>query len=150
MLSLRPIFSFGPSLAAAFLAAAFLVGCVSSGEDASLRRTSAKAHDHIMLVREQPVTFGFTRLTALAAYYPDLTEFLSQEGIPDFLAETNKGENRYLVLYYLPSRRAFACRSGSGSSRAVEFSGPYPVTESEFNTLDKLREKAAPHPFPDS
>jgi hypothetical protein len=59
--------------------------------------------------------------------------------MPDFLAETNKGDNRYLILYYLDSRRAFACRTDSGSSSRVEFSGPYPVTDSEYKTLSGLR-----------
>ncbi len=101
-----------------------------------------------MLVRAEPSTFGYTRLSALAGYYPDLAEFLRQEGLPDFLAETSKGENRYLILYYLQARKAFACRSGAGASRAVEFSGPYPVTDNEFKTLDGLRKSSLPHPFP--
>ncbi len=117
--------------------------CVPAGNDGFVRRTTSAANDHIMLVRPEPRTFGHQRLTALAEMYPDLGVFLSQQGIPDFLAETNKGGNRYLILYYLPSRQAFACRAGSGDSRQVEFSGPYPVTDGELATLDGLRKNIA-------
>lgn len=95
-----------------------------------------------MFVRQQPRTFGHQRLTALSQVYPDLGLFLHQEGYPDFLAETNKSGNRYLILYYLAQRKAFACRSGAGNSRQIEFSGPYPVTDSEFKTLDTIRGKS--------
>lgn len=103
---------------------------------------TAAANDHIMLVRQNPPTFGFQRLSALSARHPDLAIFIGQSGSPDFLAETNKGGNRYLILYYLSSRKAFACRTGSENSHAVEFSGPYPVTEGEFRTLSRLRDPA--------
>ncbi len=91
-----------------------------------------------MFVRQSPPTFGFRRLTALAGQYPDLAIFIQSEGLPGFLAETKKGENRYLILYYPDTRRAFACRSGTGNSRQVEFSGPYPITDNELKTLRKL------------
>ena len=91
-----------------------------------------------MLVRREPPTFGFQRLSALSAHHPDLGVFISRKRTPDFLAETSKGDNRYLILYFLRERQAFACRTGSGASRQVEFSGPYPVTENEFRTLSKL------------
>ncbi|MFD2255196.1 hypothetical protein ACFSSA_00780 [Luteolibacter algae] len=108
-----------------------------------LRQTTSAANDNIMLVRENPPTFGQRRLDALASYYPDLGVFLAQQGHPDFLAETNKGENRYLIIYYLNARKAFACRSGIGRSHEVEFSGPYPITDNEAKTLAKLRDKAS-------
>lgn len=118
--------------------------CAPSTQNAAgyVRRTTSAANDHIMLVRHAPPTFGFQRLSALSTVYPDLGLFLSEEGFPEFLAETNKGKNRYLILYYINSRKAFACRSGEGKSRQVEFSGPYPVTEKEVSTLQDLREKA--------
>lgn len=117
----------------------FCGSCSSVGNSAFLGSTSAAANDHIMFVRQNPPTFGFQRLTALSVRYPDLGVFIGQQGWPDFLAETNKSGNRYLILYYLESRKAFACRSGSGNSRQVEFSGPYPVTENEHRTLSELR-----------
>jgi len=118
--------------------------CAPTGHNAAgyVRRTTSAANDHIMLVRHAPPTFGFQRLSALSTLYPDLGIFLNQEGYPEFLAETNKGENRYLILYYIGPRKAFACRSGAGNSRQVEFSGPYPVTEKEVRTLQDLRDKA--------
>ncbi len=117
--------------------------CVSRGNDRFVRSTTSAANDHIMFVREDPQTFGHKRLTAMAEIYPDLGVFLSQQKFPDFVAETNKGGNRYLILYFLSSREAYACRSGEGDSRQVEFSGPYPVTDGEFRTLDQLRKKAS-------
>jgi len=118
--------------------------CAPTGNDGFVRRTTSAANDHIMFVREDPQTFGHKRLTALAEIYPDLGIFLSQQKYPDFVAETNKSGNRYLILYFLSSREAYACRSGDGDSRQVEFSGPYPVTDGEFATLDQLRKKASP------
>lgn len=123
--------------------ALFCGSCTPVGNSAFLTSTTSAANNHIMLVRQNPPTFGFQRLTALSLRHPDLGVFVARNGIPDFLAETNKGDNRYMILYYLPSRKAFACRSGSGDSREVEFSGPYPVTESELRTLEKLRAPAA-------
>ena len=91
-----------------------------------------------MLVRKNPPSFGFRRFSALSVRHPDLAVFTARHGLPDFLAETNKGGNRYLILYYLGARSAFACRTDSRGSIQVEFSGPHPVTESEFHTLSKL------------
>lgn len=113
-----------------------------AGSSGFVKLTTAAANDHIMYVRQNPETFGHQRLTALARLYPDLGIFLHLQGTPDFLAETNKGGNRYLILYFLKPREAYACRSGLGKSRQVEFSGPYPVTDNEFKTLDDLRKKA--------
>ena len=96
-----------------------------------------------MLVRREPPTFGFQRLAALATAYSDLGVFLGQSGDPDFLAETNKSGNRYLILYYTNSSKAFACRTGGESSRQVEFSGPYPITVGEARTLQGLRDRSA-------
>ena len=117
----------------------FCGSCSNVANSAFLGSTSAAAKDHIMFVRQNPPTFGFQRLTALTVRYPDLGIFIDQQGLPDCLAETNKSGNRYLILYYLESRKAFACRSGSGNSRQVEFSGPYPITENEHTTLSELR-----------
>jgi hypothetical protein len=97
-----------------------------------------------MLVRRDPPTFGFQRLAAHAIALPDLGVFLSQSGEPDFLAETNKSGNRYLILYYTKSSKAFACRTGGDGSRQVEFSGPYPITAGEKRTLEGLRDRSGP------
>ncbi len=116
--------------------------CAPISNSAFITSTTAAANDHIMLVRQNPATFGFRRLAALSLRHPDLTAFTSLHGIPDFLAETNKGGNRYLILYYLGARKAFACRTDSAGSAQVEFSGPYPVTDNEFHTLSGLRDTA--------
>ncbi len=139
--------NFRPRLLASVCLTSLLVGsCSHDGQSMYVRRTSSAANDHIMLVREQPVTFGYKRLSALSRIYPDLQVFLAQQGPPDFLAETNKAENHYLILYYLKSRKAFACRSGTGGSREVEFSGPYPVTDREAATLRSLMQRSGQAP----
>lgn len=128
-----------PCAFAALICLPLLFGsCAPVAGRAFLSRTSSAANDHIMLVRQLPPTLGFQRLSSLATVYPDLMVFLNQRRYPDFLAETNKGENRYLILYYIEPRQAFACRSGAGESRQVEFSGPYPITDGEVKTLNAL------------
>lgn len=128
------------------LVALMASSCSPGGNAGFVKRTTSAANDHIMYVREQPQTFGFKRLAAMSEIYPDLSIFLSQEGLPEFLAETNKNGNRYLIFYYMDTRKAYACRSGTGNSRQVEFSGPYPITNSEFSTLDGLRKDAVSPP----
>jgi hypothetical protein len=120
-----------------------LCGACSPTKTSYLQRTAAAANDHILLVRSTPPTFGSLRLAALAAAYPDLGVFLRQSGEPDFLAETNKGDNRYIILYYTKIRKAFACRTGGSRSHQVEFSGPYPITDGELKTLQGLRARSA-------
>ena len=92
-----------------------------------------------MLVRAEPPSFGYHRLVAQSANYSDLGGFVSQRGLPDFLAETGNQESRYLILYYLKKRQAFACRTRQGNNLAVEFAGPYPITDKEFRLLDGFR-----------
>jgi hypothetical protein len=124
-------------------AALFCGACSPTTNFSYLQRTSASANDHIMLVRRDPPTFGFQRLSAHAIALPDLGVFLRQTGEPDFLAETDKSGNRYLILYYTKSGKAFACRTGGDGSRQVEFSGPYPITAGEARTLQDLRDRSA-------
>ena len=116
-----------------------VASCVPATNDSYLRRTAYAANDHIMLVQKDPPTFGFQRLHAHATAYPDLAVFLRQQGDPGFLAETEKSGNRYLILYYLERRKAFACRTGGNRSRLIEFSGPYPITDGEAKALRTLR-----------
>ena len=122
--------------------AMWLGSCNSTTSDGYLRRTASAANDRIMLVRNEPLTFGYTRLTVLADLYPDLGLFIKSKGYPGFLAETSRGGSRYLILYYLDDRQAYACRSGMGKSREAEFSGPYPITDSEAKTLGELLAKS--------
>jgi hypothetical protein len=124
--------------------AVFCGSCTPARNSSFLRRTTSAASDHIMLVRQNPSSLGFQRLSAFSLQYPDLAVFLSQRRYPDFLAETNKGGNRYLILYYLESRNAFACRCGERGSIQVEFSGPYPITDGEAKTLRDLRDRVFP------
>ena len=107
---------------------------------------SAVAKDQMMLVRSEPPSFGYQRLTTKSQTYPDLGVFVSQRGLPDFLAETGNQDRLYLILYYLKKRQAFACRTRSGNTRAVEFAGPYPITDKEFRLLDGFRRDPSKHP----
>ena len=108
--------------------------------DSMLTRVEARvAHDQMMFVRPDPPTFGYQRLITGMREYPDLAVFVSQRGLPDFLAETGDRSQRYMILYYLSQRQAFACRTVSSGSRAVEFAGPYPITDREFKTLEGIR-----------
>jgi hypothetical protein len=118
---------------------AVISSCESLENSSYLHQTDATAHDHIMLVEESPPTFGYERLRALSRYYPDLKQFIEKVGKPGYYAETTNGGSRYLILYYSERREAFACRSASASSHAVEFSGPYPITQNELAILQKLQ-----------
>ncbi len=104
---------------------------------------AAAAKDQIMLVRQDPPSFGYQRLLTQARTYPDIGVFMDQRGVPDFLAETGNWERHYFILYYLRDRDAFACRTRSNNKQAVEFAGPYPITDSEYKLLDGLRKTAA-------
>ena len=62
------------------------------------------------------------------------------------MAETGTQDRRYLILYYLKTRHAFACRTRPGNKRTVEFAGPYPVTDKEFRLLDGFRRAPSKKP----
>lgn len=100
---------------------------------------AAQAQDQIMLVRQEPPSFGFARLASQAQVYPDLALFVQKHGIPDFLAETGDHHQHYLICYYLKPRQAFACRTHQARPGALEFAGPYPITIGEYRLLDAFR-----------
>ncbi|WP_193212191.1 hypothetical protein [Luteolibacter marinus] len=97
------------------------------------------AQDRIMLVRQEPETLGHRRLVYQSTDHPDLGAFLGKRGFPDFIAETSTDDREYLILYYLDSRRAFACRTHRGAGKAIDFAGPYPMTERETNLLKDMK-----------
>jgi hypothetical protein len=113
--------------------------CAQVGDSWILGSMSAAAKDQIMLVRKEPPSFGFQRLSLHSRSYPDMALFVSKHGVPNFLAETGKGEGLYFILYYLKQRQAFACRTRLGKRGQLEFAGPYPITEREFRLLDGFR-----------
>jgi len=119
------------------LAIALLASCGGGA-----RWSERAARDRIMLVREEPPTLGFTRLGYQASAHPDLGRFLAATGRPDFLAETASGDRRYLILYYLDRRQAYACRTWKERNAAIEFAGPYAMTEKETELLRELQEGA--------
>jgi hypothetical protein len=91
-----------------------------------------------MLVDPETASFGFKRLQALSGRYPDLEKFFQREGLPRYLAETQKKNYRYLFLYYPASRQTFVCRADRSGLSNLEYSGPYPITDNELSTLRKL------------
>ena len=116
-----------------------LAGCARFDQSWIPGSASALAKNQIMLVRKDPPSFGFQRLLTRSELYPDLLWFVKQRGIPDFMAETGDENWTYFVLYYLTPRQSFACRSRHRHSAAIEFSGPYPITDREFALLDGFR-----------
>jgi hypothetical protein len=118
-----------------------LGGCATFEESGLPGSAASMAHNQMMFVREEPETFGHYRLTSLAKLKPDLDAFIRTRGMPDFLAETRNRGRSYYILYYLKDRQAFASRTRVGQGRSLEFAGPYPVTDKEFETLDAIRRK---------
>ena len=100
--------------------------------------------DRIMLVNESPETVGYRQITELAATRPDLVQFFDRHGLPDFIAETASDDRRYVVLYYLKPKHAFALRTWSGTVDPVDFAGPYPMTQKEIQTLSEMKQEFVP------
>ena len=123
-------------------AAGVLLGACAGFEESGLPGSaSSMARNQMMLVRKEPPTFGYYRLSSLAKIYPDLALFVNKKGDPDFLAETDNHSRNYFILYYLKQRQAFACRTRPAQRQSIEFAGPYPVTDKEYKILDGFRTK---------
>lgn len=120
--------------------------CVHVG-DSWIPGTSASAsNNQIMLVRAEPESFGYQRLTGQIRSHPDLGIFVEQRGLPDFLAETHNKDRHYFILYYLKERAAYACRTPVRGGKTVEFAGPYPITDREYKVLDGFRKTSQQPP----
>ena len=114
-------------------------------EESGLPGSAASmAHNQIMYVAAEPETFGHYRLLSLMRINPDLDLFVSQRGMPDFLAETSNGPKHYYILYYLKQRQAYVARTRAAQANRLEFAGPYPVTEKESRILKNLRDEDSP------
>ena len=127
------------SLGAMGMAMALGGGCRPVADAWMTGWTGAEANDRIMLVRQQPRTLGYQRMLSQAGVYPDLAIFVNERGMPDFLAESTTNNRHFLILYYLEKRSAYACRAKAPSTREIEFSGPYPITEREYRLLGDLK-----------
>jgi len=127
------------SLLATLLISLLLASCGSVGDSWMNGMTRRAAADQIMLVSSNPPTLGHQRLNTQARIYGDLKLFLSSHGWPDFLAETSNDGRRYLILYYLDRREAFAARTRRSDNRTMEFAGPYPMTDRETEMLGDLK-----------
>lgn len=102
---------------------------------------SSMARNQIMLVRQEPSTFGYYRLDTHLRNYPDLALFVSKRGMPDFLAEAHSDRQNYFIIYYLRDRQAFACRNSVSRPRNLEFAGPYPISDRESKLLKALEQQ---------
>lgn len=123
---------------ALLLLTGLLASCIGNGTHWSERA----AHDRIMLVRAEPETLGHKRLIYQASAHEDLGRFLTKSGEPDFIAETSSDNRQYLILYYLKSQSAYACRSWRDTTKDIEFAGPYEMTERETDILRELQKRS--------
>jgi len=143
--------SASPTALAVVLACLLLPSCATVGSAWMIGWSERAANDQIMLVSRQPATLGLHRLEYQSSVYPDLAKFLARHKWPDFLAETTSDRRHYLVLYYLARREAFAARTRRPDDRSMEFAGPYPITQREFDLLSELqrqhRQQSAPPPL---
>ena len=119
-----------------------LAGCGPVSDAWMTGWTESAANDRIMLVRDEPASFGYQRLVRQSRLYPDLALFLSKRGLPGFVAEIGNRDRHDLILYYLDAREAFACRTRGAGSHEVEFAGPYPITPREYKTLEGFRRQS--------
>lgn len=124
------------------LASFLLASCGPAGRGWDAGWTERAARDRIMLVRNAPETLGHRRLVFQSAAHPNLDVFLKEKGLPDFIAETSSEDRQYLILYYLESKNAFACRTRRGLGETIDFAGPYVMTERETKLLRELRESS--------
>ncbi len=124
------------------LSALCLTGCGSVSDAWMTGWTDSAANDRIMLVRAEPPSFGYARLSRQIRLYPDLALFVTSHGLPGFVAEITNRNQHYLILYYLGDRQAFACRTKGAGSHQIEFAGPYPITPRESKTLEGFRSQA--------
>ncbi len=127
-----------------FLLPAFLLlaACVPGGQSWEAGWTDRAAQVRIMLVRDLPETLGHRRLVYQSAAHPNLDVFLKERGLPDFIAETSSDDRQYLILYYLDSKKAFACRTRRGAGESIDFAGPYTMTDRETKVLRELQESS--------
>jgi hypothetical protein len=126
----------------AALAALALSSCVPVSQGWNAGWTERAAQDRIMLVRNSPETLGHRRLVYQSAAHPDLGTFLESRGLPDFIAETSSEDRQYLILYYLDSKRAFACRTHRTTGSTIDFAGPYNMTDRETKVLRDLQRES--------
>lgn len=126
-----------------FLLVWLISSCSSFEESGWPGSASSMARNQIMLVCQEPATFGFYRLDTHLRNYPDLAHFISKRGLPDFLAEAYSGKQNYFIIYYLKDRQAFACRNRVTRPKNLEFAGPYPITDKESKLLHALQRQHA-------
>ena len=125
------------------MAVVFNSGCQPVADAWMTGWTSAAAQNQIMLVHGDPPSLGQQRLTSQSGVYPDLAAFIRTRGTPDFVAESSTRDRHFLILYYLVSKRAYACRAKAPSTRQMEITGPYPITHQVYQLLRGFKQQAA-------
>lgn len=121
-----------------------VTSCGSVPDTVMATATSFQADDHLMLVRANPATLGFRRLSYQSALYPDLGSFLRSRGNPDFVAEAANDGRRHMIFYYLKGSHAYASQTLRDDPHAMTFSGPYRITRHEVSLLKKLAAQSNP------
>lgn len=118
------------------------LGCYFPGVSSVISSPPAQ-QNAILLVKTHPVSLGYMRLNYYGKIHPDFQQSLNQLGLPDCLAETTSDDRRYLILYYLKERKAFAFRDSLRyPNRPMEVSPPYPITKKEYSTLSQFKKSA--------
>lgn len=130
-----------------FLSAIFLLfllsQCATHSAAWNTGRTDALAENQIMLVLEKPESLGWKRLKYATELHPEFAFFLEKIGRPDCIAETTQGDRHYMICYQLNQRRAYSCRSIlDRPSIPMQVSGPYPMSQKEYSTLNELKNRA--------
>lgn len=130
------------ALSAWVLGILLIAGCARFEESGLPGSAASMARNQIMIVRESPPSFGFSRLQAQVRAHPELHSFLKGRALPDFLAETSDDARSYFILYFLAQKQAFAFRTQTEGKKGLEFSGPYPITEGETQALEDFLAQA--------
>jgi hypothetical protein len=123
----------------AVLAVAVLHSCSRVEEAVKNTGLVLGPENQMMLIRQDPPSYGFERLEIQKRIYPDIGLFVKKKGTPDFMAEANNSNGHYFIFYYLRIRHAFICRTTVRENQKVRFAGPYPITDKEHQVLTGFR-----------
>lgn len=118
------------------------MGCGTVSHAWAEHRDESAASNHMMLVRESPASLGYRRLMTKAAHAEDLKIFVDRTGLPDFMAEADSSDRKYLIFYYLDRHEAFACRTKNGGAGELEFAGPYSMSTGELRLLRAAKDQS--------
>jgi hypothetical protein len=116
-----------------------LVSCGTVSEVIHESSIAIGGHNQMMLVRQNPPSYGYQRMQVLGEIHQEIQVFLKVKNVPDFFAETFNTGEQYCLFYYLGKRHAYICRITGTGAKKVRFSGPYPVTDKELKLLSDFQ-----------